>query len=134
MMRWFRPALLAMLALPLLLLTGCASTPPFLAADCPVFSDLGTVRANPAGALDRHLAVEAHFRVSPPVEGLAEIKRKRFELKHEILALLSAKTSEDLNVPLRVELLQRELLQMANERIMRKGRVIQVLITGFELE
>ena len=129
------PAVVAtLLAGMLVVLGGCASTPAFVAADCPVFSDLGTVRANPAGAPDRHLAVEAHFRVCPPDVGLAEIQRKRIELKHEMLALLSAKTSDDLNAPLRVEVLQQELLQLTNKRIMRRGRVVQVLITAFELE
>ena len=130
----YRSMLLAILSLALLLLGGCASTPAYLESECPVFTELGTVRANPAGALDLHLAVEASFRVAPPVEGLAEIRRKHIELKHEMLALLSAKSQADLNDPLRVEKLQQELLRMVNERIMRKGRVIEVFVTGFELQ
>ena len=124
---------LSLLAL-LTLLGGCFSTPPYIEEDCPLFTDVGTVRANPAGALNQHLEVEANFRVCPPVEGLAEIKRKRIELKHEILALLSSKSEAELNDPLRVEKLQRELQQMVNEKIMKKGRVTQVMITGFELK
>jgi len=118
----------------LVLLVGCASTPPYQKADCPVFDELGVLRANPAGALDRHLAVEASFQVCPPDVGLAEIKRRRIELKHEMLALLSAKTEAELSDPLRVEKLQRQLLEMANQRVMRKGRVVAVYITAFELE
>jgi len=113
---------------------GCASTPAYKKADCPLYGELGPVRANPAGALNRHLVVEASFRVCPPVEGLEDIKRKRIELKHEILALLSSKTEAELNDPLRVEKLQKELLLMANRKIMKKGQVVQVLITGFELQ
>jgi len=124
------PALVALL----ILLGGCFSTPPYIEEDCPLFTGVGTVRANPAGALNLHLEVEANFRVCPPVEGLAEIKRKRIELKHEMLALLSSKSEAELNDPLRVEKLQGELQRMANEKIMKKGRVMQVLITGFELK
>lgn len=132
-MKRFSAQSLPLLAL-LTLLGGCFSTPPYIEEDCPLFTSIGTVRANPAGALNLHLEVEANFRVCPPVEGLAEIKRKRIELKHEILALLSSKSEAELTDPLRVEKLQRELRKMANEKIMKKGRVVQVMITGFELK
>jgi flagellar basal body-associated protein FliL len=115
-------------------IAGCASTPAYEKMDCPLYDEVGPVRANPAGALERHLFVEASFRVCPPVEGLAEIKRKRIELKHEMLALLSSKTEAELNDPLRVEKLQKELLFMVNRKIMKKGQVEQVLITGFEFK
>jgi len=134
-MRLCRFSILSLLSfLWLLSLAGCASTPRYEEENCPVFDQLGPVRANPAGALDRHLQVQAVFRVCPPVEGLAEIKRKHIELKHEILSLLSGKTEEELKDPLRVEKLQEELLLMVNERIMKKGRVVQVMITAFELQ
>lgn len=113
---------------------GCTSISPPAEENCALYTDLGVVRANPAGALDRHLAVEANFKVCPTQEGLAEIRRKHIELKHEMLALLSRKTEEELNHPLRVERLQTELLDLANQKIMKKGRVVQVLITRFELE
>jgi len=116
-----------------LLLVGCASTPAYLPADCPLYQDIGTVRANPAFATDRHVELAASFRVCPPDEGLAEIRRKHIELKHEMLALLSAQTVADLEDPLRVEKLQKALLRMANEKVMRKGKVTQVLVTAFEL-
>ncbi len=74
------------------------------------------------------------FKVCPPTEGLSEIKRKRIELKHEVLALLSSKSEEELKDPLRVEKLQEELLLMANKKLMKKGRVVQVMITTFELK
>jgi len=115
-------------------LGGCASTPKYGEEDCLLYTELGVLRTNPAGALDRHLRMEAAFRVCPPVEGLAEIKRKRIELKHELLRLLSSKTEEELKDPLRVEKLQEEMLLMVNEKVMKKGRVIRVLITSFELE
>ena len=116
------------------ILHGCASTPKYIKEDCPLFDELGVVRANPAAALDRHLQVEAIFKVCPPVEGLSEIRRKRIELKHEMLALLSSKTEEELKDPLRVEKLQKELLLMVNKKLMKKGRVVQVMITAFELK
>ncbi|MFA6111781.1 MAG: flagellar basal body-associated FliL family protein, partial [Candidatus Latescibacterota bacterium] len=67
-------------------------------------------------------------------EGMAEIRRKHLELKHEVLALLSSRTEAELADPLRVEKLQAELLERINARIMRKGRAVQVMVTGFELE
>ena len=92
------------------------------------------MRANPAGALDRHLVVEANFRVCPPTDGLAEMRRRHLELKHEVLALLSSRTEAQLADPLRVEKLQNELLERLNARVMRRGRVTQVIITGFEIQ
>jgi flagellar basal body-associated protein FliL len=115
-------------------LTACATTPKYLQDDCPIYTELGPVRANPAGAFDRHLSVEISVRVCPPAEGLAEIRRKHIELKHEVLALVSSRTEAQLADPLRIEKLQAELLERINTRIMKKGRAVQVMVTGFELE
>ena len=71
------------------------------------------------------------LRVCPPVEGLAEIKRKRIELKHNMLKLLSAKTTAQLEDPLRVE--YREVRKMVNEHLLKKGNAVEVFITGFEV-
>jgi flagellar basal body-associated protein FliL len=95
---------------------------------------LGPVRANPAGALDRHLVVEVNLRVCPPTDGLAELRRRHLELKHEVLALLSSRTEAQLADPLRVEKLQGELLDRLNAKVMRRGRITQVIVTGFELQ
>jgi flagellar basal body-associated protein FliL len=94
---------------------------------------LGPVRANPAGAMGRSLQVEVALRVCPPGEGLIEIQRKRLELKHHLLSLLSGKTVQELEDPLRVEKLQKEVVQMVNKQVLKKGRCEQALITGFEL-
>jgi flagellar basal body-associated protein FliL len=117
-----------------LLAVGCASTPKYAREDCPLYSDLGPLVANPAGALERRLRVEASFRVCPPGEGLAEIQRKRIELKHQLLALLSSKTAADLNHPQRVEILQQEIRAVVNQKVLKRGRVVDVYITGFELQ
>jgi flagellar basal body-associated protein FliL len=117
------------------LLVACAGRlpDPGAEAECPLYSELGQVRANPAGALDRHLAVELSFRVCPPA-ALPELQRRRIELKHEVLSLLSVKDAAQLTDPLRVEKLQREVLEMVNARLMRKGRVTAVYVTAFELQ
>ncbi len=117
-----------------ILLAGCASTPKYIEDDCPIYTDLEAVRVNPAGAMDRHLRVQAAFKVCPPEEGLAEIKRKRIELKHALISLVSSKTEAELEDPLRAEKLRAEILAMANEKILRKSRVIDVFITGMQLE
>lgn len=122
------------LALAALAAGGCASTPRYDPQDCPTYSDLEVVRVNPAGAPDRHLRVEASFRVCPPQEGLAEIQRKRIELKHELIALLSAKTVSELEDPLRVEKLRREINEMVNARVLKRSQVEEVYITELELE
>jgi flagellar basal body-associated protein FliL len=114
--------------------TACASTPKYLKEDCPIYTEIETVRANPAGAPQRHLRLRAAFKVCPPTEGLAEIKRKRIEMKHHLIALLSSKTAAQLEDPLRVEKLQAEIMQMANEKVMKKSEAIEVFITDFELE
>jgi flagellar basal body-associated protein FliL len=119
-------------ALALLGWIGCASTPPYDSADCPLYTELGLLKANPAGQLNGHISVEAAFRVCPPEAGLAEIKRKRIELKHEVLALLSSKDAAYLQHPLRIENLRAELHQLANDKIMHKARVEEVLVTQFE--
>ena len=118
----------------LLCCTACASTPKYVKEDCPIYTEIKTVRTNPAGAPQRHLRLRAAFKVCPPTEGLAEIKRKRIEMKHHLIALLSSKTAAQLEDPLRVEKLQLEILQMANEKVMKKSNVIEVFITDFELE
>ena len=114
--------------------SGCAPTPKYIEADCPVYTDIEEVRVNPAGALDRRLRVRAAFKVCPPEEGLVEIKRKRIELRHELIALLSSMTREELEHPRRIENVRQAIVAHVNERLMRKGSVIDVSITGFELE
>lgn len=116
------------------LIISCAGAPKYDSQDCPTFSDLDVIRVNPAGALDRHLRVEASFRICPPEEGLAEIRRKRIELKHELIALLSAKTVAELEVPLRTEILRREIQKMVNAKVLKRGVVDEVYITELELE
>ena len=113
---------------------GCAGTPKYIEEDCPVYNEIETVRVNPASAPDRHLRVKVAFKVCPPTEGMSEIRRKRIEMKHNLIALLSGKTAAELEDPLRVENLQREILQMANQQVMKKSEVIDVFITDFELE
>jgi flagellar basal body-associated protein FliL len=125
---------------PLLLATlasfsiGCASTPKYIAEDCPVFSEIEAVRVNPAWALDRHLRLEAAFKVCPPEEGLAEIRRKRIEIKHTLIRFLSSKTEAELEDPLRVENLRHGIHRIVNEEVMKKGTVEAVFITSMELE
>jgi len=125
---------LALGALLCLAAGGCASSLKYARTDCPLYDALEPIRANPAGALDRHLEVRVAFRVCPPEIGLEEIQRKRIELKHELLALLSSKTTAELEDPLRVEKLQKEILPLVNQKILKKGRVVEVFITGFELQ
>jgi flagellar basal body-associated protein FliL len=123
------------LAVPFLIaINSCATAPKYDRKDCSLYTGIDAVRVNPAGALDRHLRVEAAFRVCPPDIGLDEIKRKRIELKHHLVALLSSTTTTQLEDPLRVERLRQALLVMVNEKVMKKGRVIDVLVTAFELE
>ncbi|MFT5089255.1 MAG: flagellar basal body-associated protein FliL [Candidatus Latescibacterota bacterium] len=99
-----------------------------------MFTELGVVRANPAGAMGRNLEVQISLRVCPPTEGAAEIKRKRIELKHHMLQLLSAKTTAELEHPLRVEMLQKEVLKMVNSKVLKKGKAVEVFVTGFEVK
>ncbi len=115
--------------------SGCASTstPKYIEEDCQTYR-LETVRVNPAGALDRHLRVEAVFTVCPPEEGLAEIRRKHIELKHALISFLSGKTEAELEDPHRVEKLRREIRILTNEKVLRNSSVIDVRITEFELE
>ncbi|MBT4099752.1 MAG: flagellar basal body-associated FliL family protein [Gemmatimonadetes bacterium] len=115
-------------------LGGCAPTPAFIEDDCPVYEDLGILRVNPAGALDRHLRLQAAFKVCPPEEGLAEITRKRIELKHHAISMLSAQTLEQMEHPLRAEHLREKLLLMVNEHVLKKSEVTDVFITELELE
>ncbi len=115
-------------------LSGCTPTPAYIENDCPVYEDLGLLRVNPAGALNRHLRVQAAFKVCPPVEELAELSRKRIELKHHAISLLSGLTQEQLQHPLRAEQLREKLRAMANQQVLKKSRVTDVFITELELE
>ena len=124
----------SLLALLVLATGGCAATPKYDKADCPTYTDIGVVRVNPAGALDRHFRLEAVFKVCPPVEGLEEIQRKRIELKHNLISLLSSKGEEELEDPLRAEKLRSEILLMSNEKVLKRSEVIDVYITSMELE
>ena len=47
---------------------GCASTPAYNQTECPTWEGLGAIEVNPAGAMDRHLRVQADFLIGPPVE------------------------------------------------------------------
>ena len=125
---------LALCCLLWLVVGGCAGTLQYKQEDCPLYDTLEPIRANPAGAPDRHLQVQVVFRVCPPQVGLEEIQRKHIELKHELLALLSSKDAQYLEDPLRVEKLQKEILTLVNQKVLKKGRVVEVLITGFELQ
>ena len=97
------------LAVLIAVLCGCMPPPSYDKKDCPLYSELGSVRANPAGAQGRIFEVQLTFKVCPPETGLAEIRRKRIELKHELLKLMSAKTAFELEDPLRIEKLQKEV-------------------------
>ena len=112
---------------------GCASSPAYNPKDCPTWEGLGAIEVNPAGAKDRHLRVQAAFRVCTPVEGLAEIERKHIELRHEVISLLSSQTTAQLEDPLRTEKLRQQLLILVNERVLKKSRVTEVFITGMHL-
>ena len=122
------------LAVLLGLLYGCAPPPSYDKKDCPLYSELGPVRANPAGAMGRSLEVQLTFRICPPEEGMAEIRRKRIELKQAVLKLLSAKTTLELEDPLRVEKLQHEVHLMVNKKVLKKAKVEEVYVTGFEVK
>ncbi|HCL28881.1 MAG TPA: hypothetical protein DIC52_10640 [Candidatus Latescibacteria bacterium] len=69
-----------------------------------------------------------------PRRGLAEIERKRIELRHEVIGLLSGQTTEDLEDPLRAEQLRQQLLLMVNEKVLKKSKVKEVFITGMHLQ
>ena len=122
------------LAVLLGVLCGCAPPPSYDAKDCPLYSELGPVRANPAGAMGRSLEVQLTFKVCPPEEGLAEIRRKRIELKQALLKFMSAMTTAQLEDPLRVEKLQREVHLLVNKKILKKAKVEEVYVTGFEVK
>ena len=112
---------------------GCTPYASYEKSDCELFSGLGLIQGNPAGVLDRRLEVQVSLRVCPPKEGLAEIKRKKIELKHNLLQLLSAKSEEQLKDPLRIEILQQEIKELVNGEILKKGKAVEVFITRFEL-
>ena len=114
--------------------TGCASTPAYSPKECPIWEGLAPIQVNPGGARDRHLRVQAAFQVCPPVDGIAEIERKRIELRHEAISLLSSQTTTQLEDPLRAEKLRAQLLILANEKVLKKARVTEVFITGMHLE
>ena len=116
------------------LAVGCASNPKYDPQTCQTWEGLQAVRVNPAGAPDRHLRLQAAFRVCPPESGVAEIERKRIELRHEVISLVSGQSEADLRDPLRAEKLRSQLLILANEKILRRARVVDVFITQMELE
>ena len=122
------------LALLLGILCGCAPPPSYDKKDCPLYSELGPVRTNPAGAMGRSLEVQLTFKVCSHEEGMAEIRRKRIELKQAVLKLLSAKTTLELEDPLRVEKLQHEVHLMVNKKVLKKAKVEEVYVTGFEVK
>ena len=84
--------------------------------------------------MGRSLEVQLTFKVCPPEEGMAEICRKRIELKQAVLKLLSAKTTLELEDPLRVEKLQHEVHLMVNKKVLKKAKVEEVYVTGFEVK
>ena len=118
----------------LAVLGGCSFGPQYNSETCPIYDQLGPLRVNPAGAPQQHLLVEVAFRVCPPQTGPTELGRKHIELKHHLIALLSAKTAPELEDPLRVEKLQRQLLESVNREVLKKGKVVEVYVTGFELK
>jgi len=134
MMRFFSFITFLLSTIPFIgALVGCTPPPAYDQADCSMYTELGPVRANPAGAMGRNVEVQISLRVCPPEEGLAEIKSKRIELKHNMLQLLSAKTTAQLEDPLRVETLQKEVRKMVNDNVLKKGKAVEVFITGFEV-
>lgn len=122
------------LVLLVAILGGCTPPPSYDKQDCPLYTELGAVRANPAGAMNRHLEVQLTFKVCPPETGIAEIRRKRIELKQALLKLMSAKTTVELEDPLRIEKLQREVHVLVNKKILKKAKVEEVYVTGFEMK
>ena len=114
--------------------SSCASAPKYDKKDCETFTETGQVRVNPAFALDRHFSLEAAFVVCPPGDGSAEMRRKRIELKHELISLLSSKTQQQLEDPLRAEKLRGEIMMMANKHVLKRSEVIDVYITSMKLE
>ena len=114
----------------------CSCTPPpsYDKQDCPMYSELGLVRANPAGAMGRNIEAQFTFKVCPPETGLAEIRRKRIELKQALLKMMSSKTAEELEDPLRIEKIQREVHLLVNKEILKKAKVEEVYVTGFEVK
>ena len=112
---------------------GCTPHASYEKSDCELFSGLGLIQANPAGVLDKRLEVQVSLRICPPIDGLAEITRKKIELKHNLLRLLSAKSEEQLKDPLRIEVLQQEIKELVNGEILKKGKAVEVFITRFEL-
>ena len=133
MMQCIAPTAFTLCIVFISLYSSCTPPPTYDQSECAMYTELGPVRANPAGAMGRNVEVQISLRVCPPVEGLAEIKRKRIELKHNMLKLLSAKTTAQLEDPLRVETLQREVRKMVNEHLLKKGNAVEVFITGFEV-
>tara|TARA_B100001094_G_C17858409_1_gene636175 strand:+ start:256 stop:654 length:399 start_codon:yes stop_codon:yes gene_type:complete len=112
---------------------GCTPHISYEKSDCDLFSGMDPIRANPAGALNRQLELQVAFRLCPPKDGLEEIKRKRIELKHHLLEMLSAKSEEELKDPLRIEIVQQEIKYLINNRILKKGKAVEVFVTSFEL-
>ena len=115
---------------------ACASTstPAYVENECPMYTDLGAVRVNPAGSRERHLHVEVAFKVCPPDAGLAEIKRKRIELKHALISLLSGQSEAELEDPLRAEKLRAQIREVVNREVLVKGQAVDVFLTRMELQ
>ena len=118
------------------LITGCAGPISLESSDkeCPLYSGLGPIRVNPSGAKNQHLHVEVAIKVCPAEEGLAEIKRKKVELKHSMISLLSSQTEEELENPLRAEKLRKQIREIVNEQVLRKSEAVDVLLTSMWLE
>ena len=121
-------------AVLIVFLCSCAPPPSYDKQDCPIYSELGSVRANPAGALGHRLEAQFAFKVCPPETGIEEIRRKRIELKQALLKRMSAMTTDELEHPQRIEELQREIHYLVNKEILKKAKVEEVYVTGFEVK
>ena len=65
---------------------------------------------------------------------MAEIKRKKIELKHSMISLLSSQTEEELEDPLRAEKLRKKIREIVNEQVLKKSEAVDVLLTSMWLE
>ena len=65
---------------------------------------------------------------------MAEIRRKRIELKQALLKHMSAMTTAQLEDPLRIETLQKDVHLLVNKQVLKKARVIETFVTGFEVK
>ena len=55
-------------------------------------------------------------------------------VQQALLKLMSAKTTDALEDPLRIEKLQREVHLLVNKEILKKAKVQEVYVTGFEVK